>query len=279
MISTGNYIYIDGSALTAQIRQLRKADKSFNGRKLCPREYIHYLMMSLVELHNRSYKRATFYFPKGDDATPNEYLRLPDFRSPGVVRDLHLKFCGEKLKKSEKFKALVEAHIPAEFLDRIKTEKGVDVEICCDALKLASAGRMDRLFLLTNDRDFIPLCRTLKEFGANVSLIHLSEATSPSIDLLNETDSYDVIPIPNLQNLFYPRLDTPPPPPTTSEIRSAEKPDTEPSDLKKIAAEPEPEGEPVDELEAEEISLPENENGSAAELAASEDDEAEASKD
>jgi len=42
--------------------------------------------------------------------------------------------------------------VPSEFRDRCtKSEKGVDIEICCDALKLAALGKLDRLALLTND--------------------------------------------------------------------------------------------------------------------------------
>ena len=95
--------------------------------------------------------------------------------------------------------------MPSKFQDRFaKSEKGIDIEMCCDALKLASASRVDRLFLLTNDGDFIPFCRTLKEFGANISIIHLSDVIAPNGDLLREVDSYDVVPFDQLQTMFLP---------------------------------------------------------------------------
>jgi hypothetical protein len=76
--------------------------------------------------------------------------------------------------------------------------------MCCDALKLASAARLERLFLLTNDDDFVPFCRAIKEFGANISIIHLSDIVTRNHSLLREVDSYDVIAKPMLQTMFFP---------------------------------------------------------------------------
>ena len=200
-----NYFFIDGSALTAQIRQLRKGDRTFEDRKLDPKLFIAYFANAVTDLDARKYKRAIFYFPKGDEVAVEEYLAIPEAHRPGVVRDLHFKFCGQKLKGSTAFNKFVEEKVPRKWRDRFnKSEKGIDIEICCDALKLASASRIERLFLLTNDDDFAPLCRTLKEFGANVSLLHLSELVTPNNSLLAETDSYDVVPKVQLQRMFFP---------------------------------------------------------------------------
>jgi uncharacterized LabA/DUF88 family protein len=62
-----------------------------------------------------------------------------------------------------------------------------------DALHLAAAKLMDRLLLLTNDSDFVPFCRMLKQFGANVSLIRLSEARPVNQELVEACDTYDVM--------------------------------------------------------------------------------------
>jgi uncharacterized LabA/DUF88 family protein len=220
-----NYFYIDGSALTAQIRQLRRAEPSFVGRKLCPRRFIAYLIHALTDLHGRSYKRITFYFPKGDETAIQDYLDMPDHKRPSEVRDMNFKFCGHKLKKSAEFEKFVEESVPTKFHDRFaKSEKGIDIEICCDALKLASASRIERLFLLSNDGDFIPLCRTLKEFGANISIIHLSDVVPPNGDLLREADSYDVVPAAALQEMFLPGLKAPQLPLTPDAVVTVEKP-------------------------------------------------------
>ena len=248
-----NYFSIDGSALTSQIRQLQRADPSFAGRKLCPRRFIAHLIRALPELHGRTYKRITFYFPKGDEAAIEAYLDMPDHRRPSEIRDMHFKFCGEKLKKSAEFEKFVEENVPAKFQARFaKSEKGIDIEMCCDALKLASASRIDRLFLFSNDGDFIPFCRTLKEFGANISIIHLSDVVPPNGDLLREADSYDVIPVTALQEMFVPQPEAPQlaldpaiaatvEKPTeenkTAPSTASDKPDAAPSDLKIITIE------------------------------------------
>lgn len=241
-----NYFFIDGSALAVQIRQLKRADPSFANRKLCPKQFIAYLMSALPDLHSREYKRITFYFPTGDEAAAEAHLDMPDYKKPGEVRDIHFKFCGEKLKKSPEFAKFVEENVPPEFQSRFaKSEKGIDIEMCCDALKLASTSQVDRLFLLSNDGDFIPFCRTVKEFGVNISIIHLSEHVLPNADLLREADSYDVVPLGALQDIFVPQFQTPQLPLDPAVVETAEKPteevvasldsdkpDSVPSDLK-----------------------------------------------
>ncbi len=225
IVTQTNYFFIDGSALTAQIRQLQRADASFVGRKLCPREFTLYFIRALPDLHGGSYKRITFYFPRGDETAIENYLVVPDHRRPREIRDLSFKFCGHKLKKSAEFERFVEEQVPSKFHDRFaKSEKGIDIEMCCDALRLASASRIERLFLLSNDGDFIPFCRTLKEFGANISIIHLSDIVAPNGDLLREADSYDVVPPVALQQMFLPVPTAPQAPTNVNATTSVEKP-------------------------------------------------------
>lgn len=200
-------------------------------------------MFSLEELHGGNYKRFTFYFPSGDDANVETHLHMPNLKNPGEVRDIHFKYCGHKLKKSADFDKFVEESVPAKFQDRFaKSEKGIDIEICCDALRLASTAQVERAFLLTNDSDFIPFCRTIKEFGAHISLIYLSDATPPNGDLLREVDTYDIVPLNDLQTMFLPvpdeaTLNAEAAAEAAEERREAveemlsEKPEAEPSDL------------------------------------------------
>jgi len=88
--------------------------------------------------------------------------------------------------------------------------------------------------LLTNDDDFIPFCRAIKEFGANISLIHLSDVVPGNASLLREVDSYDVVPVNALQTIFLPVPEGAPPIdvalPEDSSV-SALKADAVPSDL------------------------------------------------
>ena len=196
-----NYFFIDGSALLSQVRTLWKNDPNFNWRRLDPLEFIKHLQYSLPELGSANYKRAEFYFPVGE-LNIDAFLLIPKITAPGLIRDVHFKYCGEKLPKSSAYEAWLET-VPEQWKDRcVKSEKGVDIEICCDALRLASLGKMDRLFLFTNDRDFIPLCKTLKGFGVNVSLIHLSKFTNPNKLLIEECDSYDHINSSHFEAIF-----------------------------------------------------------------------------
>lgn len=199
-----NYFYIDGSSLQAQIRKLKKSKPSFEKRKLDPLKFIQYFSRALSsDLGSDEYKRGVFYFPKGSEKEVEEYFSIPNFQKSGLVRDIHFKYCGKKIKGSEAFNKLISEKIPPKWHDRCaKSEKGVDIEICCDALKLAANNKLERLFLFTNDQDFIPLCRTLKDFGSNISLIHLSEDTKVSKDLVEECDTYDYVPKDQLESIF-----------------------------------------------------------------------------
>ena len=201
-----NYFFIDGSSLIAQIRTVQKNLKSFKNRKLDPVLFILYFATFLRDLIDGEYKRAVFYFPKGEK-TVGDYLIIPNFKKPGLIKDINFKYCGEKLESSDAFNKFVLEKVPEKFQGRFtKSEKGVDIEICCDALKLASMGKIERLVLLTNDDDFVPFCRAIKEFGANISLIHLSEVINPNKSLIIETDSYDVVSEEHLQGMFMPKL-------------------------------------------------------------------------
>ncbi|MFA5966968.1 MAG: NYN domain-containing protein [Patescibacteria group bacterium] len=197
-----NYYFIDGSALLAQVRTLWKKEPAFNWRRLDPLKFIKHLAFSYPDLGSANYKRAEFFFPSGEQNIET-YLLTPEITAPGLVRDVHFKYCGEKLDRSVAYEKWLEEEVPPQWRDRcVKSEKGVDIEICCNALRLASMGKMDRLFFFTNDRDFIPLCKTLKDFGTNVSLIHLSKHTNPNKQLIDECDSYDVLKEDYLNNIF-----------------------------------------------------------------------------
>ena len=202
-----NYYFIDGSALLSQIRTLWKKDTSFNWRRLDVAEFIKHLQYSFPELGSANFKRAEFYFPRGEQII-DTYLLMPEGTTPGLIRDIHIKHCGEKLDRSTAYEKWLEDEVPLQWKDRcMKSEKGVDIEICCDALRLASVGKMDRLFFFTNDRDFIPLCKTLKDFGVNVSLLNLSKFTNVNKSLVEECDSYDLLTTENLEKVFEKKME------------------------------------------------------------------------
>jgi hypothetical protein len=82
-------------------------------------------MRALRDLHAGSYKRVTFYFPIGDETAVDDYLVVPDHKKPGEIRNIHFKFCGQKLKKSAEFSEFVETTVPPKFKDRLaKVKRG-----------------------------------------------------------------------------------------------------------------------------------------------------------
>jgi len=162
---------------------------------------IHHFILNLRDLHNGQYKRAVYYFAKGDPRI-EEYLSLPDFKEPGLIRDVYFKYCGGKLRGSKGYDEFLKT-VPSKYRDRCsKSEKGVDTELCCDALQLSATGKLERLFLLTNDSDFIPLCKRLRDFGSNVSLLSLSESNIVNKELVKECDTYDTLVDGHLREIF-----------------------------------------------------------------------------
>jgi uncharacterized LabA/DUF88 family protein len=195
MESNNNYLFFDGSNLIVQIKQLQNARGVFKGHKLDMTLLVNAFAVAdggMRDVMGQGYRRATFYFAR-EDKQVEQYLTLPDFTRPRLTRDIEIRYCGAKLPNSMEYDEWLRT-VPDKFLDRCqKSEKGVDIEICCDALQLAATGRLDRLFLLSNDSDFLPLCRKLKELGANVSLLRLSDARPVNKKLVQACDSYDVV--------------------------------------------------------------------------------------
>lgn len=197
---SNNYFFVDGSNLIAESRAIQGAEPRFKGRLLLPLRIIDLFAEALYSLGARdlnssysgelAYRRATFYFASGD-AQADKYVLIPDRTTPDLIRDVEFKFCGKKLPRSVEYDEWVAKEVPDKFVDRCqRSEKGVDISICCDALTYAATRNLDRLMLLTNDSDYIPLCETLKKFGSNVSLIQLSTCRAVNRDLVNACDSY-----------------------------------------------------------------------------------------
>ncbi|SRR5216683_4156140 len=194
LVDSNVYIVFDGSSLISQIRQLQDQRGIFKGKTLDPlllvTGFTHNLAMR--DIIENGFRRATFYFADGDSQI-EEYIALPDPTKPRLIRDVEFRYCGTKLARSARYDDFLRS-VPDEFRDRCqKSEKGVDIEICCDALQFAGAGQLDRLFLLTNDSDYVPLCRKIKQLGANISLLGLSDARPVNRDLAQACDSYDIL--------------------------------------------------------------------------------------
>jgi hypothetical protein len=210
-VPQNKYYFFDGSALINEIRALQNSRGEFKARRLLPIPMINAFELYdwpltsplLKPLTQPSYRRAVFYFATDDPQVP-EFIKIPDLRTPGIVKDVSFRYCGERLKMPPGYDEWL-ANVDDRFRPFCsKREKGVDVAICCDALQLAALHNMDRLKLLTNDSDFIPLCEKLKSFGSNISLIQLSSCRPVNQDLVNACDSFHVLSDFQLNQVFEP---------------------------------------------------------------------------
>lgn len=200
-----NYFFVDGSSLLSDVSKIRKR-QAFLSKKLDLLLFIQSLFNSnqLRTILGKTieYKRFVFYFVNNETRV-KEYLIIPEYDKPGVVNDVQIKYCGKKIKGGASVdKWIAKNKLPKRVLEQLhRTEKGVDTQICCDVLQLAALGKLERLFLYSNDSDFIPLCKTIKTMGANISLFRLEEKNT-NTDLLKECDSFSIVPKTELITTF-----------------------------------------------------------------------------
>ena len=198
-----NFFFIDGSALIADVTTYRRKHPSLKEKKFKLQGLVDDLMdRRLYHLHTESYKRFVFYFATRDERV-KETFQLPDIDKPGAGTDIYIRYCGKRLPKSKKVEAWISEHNPpAAVMDKLhRSEKAVDTQICCDALQLAAYNKLNRLFLYANDSDFLPLFGTLRQCGANISLVRLFKKGTNK-DLLKECDSFDVMKEDALEKCF-----------------------------------------------------------------------------
>ena len=197
-----NYFFVDGSSLLSDVANIKKT-KAFNSKKLDLLLFAKsFHGPRLHHLHSGSYKRFVFYFVDNETRIKKDLI-LPQFETPDVVRDVHIKYCGKKVKGGVSVdRWIAKNKPPRRVLERLhKSEKAVDTQICCDALQLAGSGQLERLFLYTNDYDFLPLCKIIATMGANISLFRLAQK-NVNKDLVKECDSFSVIPSNELITVF-----------------------------------------------------------------------------
>ena len=102
---------------------------------------------------------------------------MPNFKKPWAVEDLEIKYCGKKIPSYRKAEEWLDKYKAPNYVREslYKSEKAVDTQICCDALVLLSLNKLDRLFLYSNDYDFIPVCQAIKTMWANINLVKLDK--------------------------------------------------------------------------------------------------------
>ncbi len=198
-----NYFFVDGFSLITDVIAIKKSEKELTSKKLDIILFCKcFTGRRLEHLHAGAYKRFVFYFVIHENRI-NDNIIIPAFHKPGEVEDLQIKCCGKRIRGGSAVNNWIPKHSPPNnVLERLtKSEKAVDTQICCDALQLASYGRLDRLFIYTNDYDFVPLCQILKSMGSNISLFRLQEKNINK-DLARECDSFSVVPVDQLSSLF-----------------------------------------------------------------------------
>ena len=197
------YFFIDGSSLIADIKSLRQSNNNLKNKRLSVIKFAEYFTGSLFRhLVGGGYKRFTIYFVSNDDRV-EQFFDLPNYRNPGEVEDIHIKYCGKRVRGSKSAYKWIEKNKPPKgVLDILnKSEKAVDTQICCDALSLSCHNKLERLWLYTNDYDYFPLCEALKINGTNISLFRLSKK-GVNKSLVENCDTFSVVAISAIEGLF-----------------------------------------------------------------------------
>ncbi len=202
-MNSNTYFFVDGACLLGDIARLKKSNNTLTNKKLCLKSfYQHFGYENYTQFTGGGYKRFTVYFVNSEKRV-KEQLLVPDFRVPNVVEDFHIKYCGKKITKSKRVDDWLTKNSPPQYmLYRFnKSGKAVDAEICCYALQLAANNKIDRLFLYTNDYDFMPLFDVLKSLGININMFRLTSDLI-NVELVENSDSFCTPKPESLNELF-----------------------------------------------------------------------------
>jgi len=181
------YFFIDGSHLLSSIFSLWRNKPEFKGKKADIRILTESLMRKW-SLYVGSTVRIVYYFKKNEERLKT-LLNIPETTKPGVKDHWQIKESGQNIKNK----------IPQEELEKInqkyrdhfiRSEKGLDIKLACDALILIATGRVSNLVFLVNDRDYIPLFEAIQHLGGNVYLTALDSTQYIQKDLVNLADKY-----------------------------------------------------------------------------------------
>jgi len=152
------YLFVDG-AYVRERRTARRLDLEFDPRG--PARYLD----RLRSLGKQQTVVRCFYFDALDDEDP------------------------EMVAFFEKMRGLDDTHV---YLGRLvrggsgRRQKGVDIQLAVEALKVAGSGNADVIALVTGDEDFIPLVEAIRDEGPIVYVLAFND--SVSADLLNAAD-------------------------------------------------------------------------------------------
>ncbi|HUB93923.1 MAG TPA: NYN domain-containing protein [Verrucomicrobiae bacterium] len=180
-------IYVDGSFLFASIERVKRTHPELASSKL------NVAILSRA-LHN------TFAENIGLNLRTNYYFRTKDERIASMLTvppphgqsgHWQIKECGINLRGMKPVPTEVLDQLPKQYRDLYpRAEKGLDMELACDALLLAASGRVQSFVFLIGDRDFMPLLTAVQRLGSNTYIAGLDVQQHVPSELLNLADRY-----------------------------------------------------------------------------------------
>jgi uncharacterized LabA/DUF88 family protein len=178
--------FIDGSHLFASIGQVWRDRPELKDHKLKVNVFTD-VLSTIWSSNTGPLIRTIYYFKKGDTRLKT-MLEIPSASSPNLKSHWQINECAQSVS------AIPETEISKldpKYHDQFhKAEKGLDMELACDALQFVATGRIDAVVLLVNDRDYIPLFKAVQRLGANTYLTAIDSKQPIQKDLAEIADSY-----------------------------------------------------------------------------------------
>lgn len=180
------YFIVDGSHLFASIFDIQRKLSRYKGKKLNVSRFSEALIRKW-SLNVRGIIRCIIYVKKGEKRV-QELLHTGDISKPGVKSHWRIKECGQSISSIPNSEL---QKVSQKYRDHfLRAEKGVDIQLVCDSLLLASSSKASNFVFLLNDRDYIPLFETLHGLGSNIYLTELSEKIKIQKSLIELADMY-----------------------------------------------------------------------------------------
>jgi len=179
--------YVDGSYLFASIERIKHDHPELKDCKLNIAKLALHLQTQFGSNFHSSL-RVVYYF-RTKDPRIKEKLTIPPIH--GQRGHWQIKECGTNVKGIKPIPATILDKLPEKYRDLYpRAEKGLDMELACDALLLAAGGRVECFVFIINDRDYIPLLNSIQRLGANTYLAGLDAKQKIQDSLLNLADRY-----------------------------------------------------------------------------------------
>lgn len=134
----------------------------------------------VLDFHNRiriDYERFTDEICKPDERLRTYYYHCPPWQSPIPTSEESQRLSGYQ-KFASRLNSLNRFEVREGRLQKVDgkfKQKGVDIQLAVDLLRLALSKNIDKAILITGDSDFVPVVTAVKEAGVTVSLHYSHE--------------------------------------------------------------------------------------------------------